>query len=283
MAASFERFKANLEITTLQQSVVSTRQRSVRTAVARRLAVADSFVTGSYRRHTMIAPLSQADVDVFVVLDPIYYESDGHARLLDRVRRVLLETYPSTPRVSRNGQAVTITFTDFVVDVVPGFYRTGGGYLIPSSTEGRWIPTNPKVHESFVTRANAAHAGDLVPLIKMIKRWNRQINGAFRAFYLELLTEKVLRGITISDYASGCRYVFDKGREAVRYTIADPVGFGNTVAGLASVTAVSEAVGRFDTALGRAQRAEALAQLGRTAEAVGEWRKVFGNYFPAYG
>lgn len=29
----------------------------------------DSFLSGSYRRSTMIAPLAQADVDIFVVLD----------------------------------------------------------------------------------------------------------------------------------------------------------------------------------------------------------------------
>jgi hypothetical protein len=282
IAASFEGLKNNLEITTLQQSTVSTRQQNVRDAVARRLTVRDSFVTGSYRRHTMISPLSSADIDVFVVLDPSYYAVDGYGTLLDRVRRVLLETYTKSPKISRNGQAVTITFTDFVVDVVPAFYRKGGGYLIPSTTEKRWISTNPKVHETFITDANSLHAGELVPLIKMIKGWNRGISATFRSFYLELLVEKVLRGVTISDFPSGCRYVFDKGREVVKYKIVDPAGLGSQVNGVAVGTVV-QAVGRFETALSRAQRAEALAAVGNVADAVTEWRKVFGDYFPAYG
>jgi hypothetical protein len=53
IAASFEGLKQNLEITALQQSTVSTRQQNVRDAVARRLTVNDSFVTGSYSRHTI--------------------------------------------------------------------------------------------------------------------------------------------------------------------------------------------------------------------------------------
>jgi hypothetical protein len=106
LAASFQTFKTNLEITGLQQATVSTRQRAVRNAVARRLTVLDSFVTGSYKRHTLISPLKEADVDVFVVLSSEYYAADGYATLLDRVRRVLLETYPSTPKISRNGCAV---------------------------------------------------------------------------------------------------------------------------------------------------------------------------------
>lgn len=283
ISASFERFKTNLEVTTLQQSTVSTRQKSVRDAVARRLTVKESFVTGSYKRHTMISPLSEADVDIFVVLDPSYYSAGGYGALLDRLRNALLETYPTTPRISRNGQAVTITFTDFVVDVVPGFYRTGGGYLIPSTTEKRWIPTNPRVHETFISTANASHSGDLVPLIKMIKAWNRQIGHAFRSFYLELLVEKALQNVTISDFPSGCRYVFDKGRGVIRYTIADPAALGSEVSGLASVRTVVDAVNRFGTALARAQKAEAFARTGRVADATAEWRRVFGETFPAFG
>src|SRR5438132_1579102 len=122
----FLKLRDNLQITGLQEATVSTRQTNIRDAVAEELTVLDSYLTGSYRRNTMVAPLGEADVDIFVVLDPRYYAQDGHASLLDRMKRVLRRTYPRTPDISRNGQAVTISFTDFKVDVVPGFYRTGG-------------------------------------------------------------------------------------------------------------------------------------------------------------
>src|SRR6266536_2265189 len=128
IAQGFERLKQNLEITDLQAGTVSTRQQNVRAALEDGLTVLDTFLTGSYRRNTMIAPLGEADVDIVAVLDPSYYKWDGQAAVLDRVRRVLLKRYHSTPRISRNGQAVTITFTDFCVDVVPAFNRQGGGY-----------------------------------------------------------------------------------------------------------------------------------------------------------
>src|SRR5690349_16114242 len=108
----FEVLKQNLEITTLQTSTVSTRQQNVRNAVISELTVVDDFLTGSYKRNTMIAPLAEADVDIFMVLDSKYYEPNGQANLLDRVKRVLKNTY-KTPEISKNGQAVTITFTDF--------------------------------------------------------------------------------------------------------------------------------------------------------------------------
>ena len=121
ITSSFTKLKENLEITGLQRSTVSTRQQNVRDAVAKEMDVLDSFLTGSYARSTMIALLSEADIDIFVVLDPQYYEVDGQANLLDKVKRVLLKTYTKTPKISRNGQAVSITFTDFIVDVVPAF------------------------------------------------------------------------------------------------------------------------------------------------------------------
>lgn len=283
-ASSFQRFRSNLEITDLQQSTVSTRQRAVRDAVARRLTVVDSFVTGSYKRHTMISPLSEADVDVVVVLDPSYYQADGYTSLLDRVRRVLLETYTTTPRISRNGQAVTIKFTDFEVDVVPAFNRRGGGYLIPNTKEARFISTNPKVHETFSSNANQSHSGDLVPLIKMIKAWNRECGRPFRSFYLELLVEKALRGVRITNDWSGARFVLDRGRDLIRYTITDPAGLDQGgVHGFASCPNVSSAVSRFDRGFAGAAAAEEWLRRDRIADAVSEWRKLFGDAFPAYG
>jgi len=281
--AGFAQLRSNLEITTLQASTVSTRQTNVRAAVERRLKVLTSFLSGSYKRSTMIAPLKSADVDIFIILYPEYFSEFTPAGLLDKLRRVLLETYPTTPKISRNGQAVTITFTDFTVDVVPGFNRNGGGYLIPDSIAGAWLSTDPTVHDSRLAQANALHGGDLVPVVKMVKGWNRVVSDAFVGFYLELMTQIILTGVTISDFPSGVRFVFDKGREKIRYKIADPAGFGGYVNGLSSVPTVEEAVSRFTTAYNRAIKAEAFEANGHTEDAFSEWRKIFGEYFPAFG
>ncbi len=182
ISSSFQKLKENLEITGLQKSIVSTRQENVRDVVAKEMDVLDSFLTGSYSRSTMIAPLAEADIDILIVLDPRYYESDGQASLLDKVKRALLKTYTKTPKISRNGQAITITFTDFVVDVVPAFNRKGGGYLIPNSVQKVWIATNPKTHVDIMAEKNKGHGGNLVPIVKMIKGWNRNINYSFVSF-----------------------------------------------------------------------------------------------------
>lgn len=282
---SFRKLKSNLEITNLQQETVSTRQKNVRDAVESGLTVLDSFLTGSYSRSTMIPPLSEADIDIFVVFDPSYYEANGQISLLEKVKRVLKNTYPQTPSISRNGQAVTITFTDFMVDVVPAFHRNGGGYVIPSTYNGGfWLATDPKQHVQISSKANSAHKGDLVPLVKMIKCWNRNINKHFRSFHLEVLTWQILDGVTISNFSSGMRYFFDKGRNLISKKNPDPTGYNDDVGFyIDNRMKVGEAVSRFTTAYNRAVKAESYEKNGNIESAINEWRKIFGNNFPAYG
>jgi hypothetical protein len=286
---AFLQFKTNLEITGLQAAIVSTRQTNVRDVVAAGLEVEDSFLTGSYSRSTMIAPLKEADIDVFVVLSPKYFHhyneaNGGPAGLLDLVKRTLRRTYTRTPDIGRNGQAVTIRFDDFVVDVVPAVRRQGGGYLIPNAITQRWLSTDPKAHVSIFAQANAQQNGMLVPLIKMLKAWNKASGSHLRSFHLEVLAFLALSGVRIDDYPSGARFVLDKGRALVQQQNRDPAGYGDDVGQYLNTSEkIQTAAGRFQTAFDRAIRAEDQARRGHVRDAVETWRLVFGDYFPAYG
>jgi hypothetical protein len=286
---SFSVLRSNLEITGLQAETVSTRQKSVREVVANGMTVSDDFLTGSYSRSTMIAPLSEADLDIFCVLDPTYFhhyngQNGGPAGLLDFTKRTLLKTYTRTPDISRDGQAVTIRFDDFVVDLIPGFNRTGGGYLIPNSINNSWLSTDPKAHVEIVSASNKMHNGNLVPLIKMIKAWNRQNGAFFRSFHLEVLALSILDNVEISDFSSGTRFYFDKARTLITQKNPDPAGYGDDVGSYINTREkIDEASRRFQTAFDRAIRAEQFANLNQIRDAVDVWRQIFGDYFPAYG
>ncbi len=283
IADGFQQLRRNLEITGLQEQTVSTRQTNIREVLDRDLTVLETFLTGSYRRSTMIAPLNKADVDVFVVLDPKYYSAAGQRALLEKVKASLRKTYTQTPDIRPDGQAVTITFTDFKVDVVPGFYRTGGGYLIPDAELGRWIETDPKRHVELWSASNKAHNGDLVPLIKMVKGWNKT-RKVFRSFHLEVITRSVVEGITITDFPSGLRFVFDKARAKIRVKLADPAGYHDDVGAHVRTTAeMDQIVQQLDWAYARAVEAEAAAASGHIQGAFDKWRLVLPDYFPAYG
>ena len=204
----FTKLRSNLEITFDQALTVATRQNGVRQTVNAGMKVVDDFLTGSYMRSTMISPLKEADVDIFIVLDPHYFnhynnQNGGPAALLDYTKRLLLKTYTSTPDISRNGQAVSVRFADFVVDVVVGFNRNGGGYIIANSMNNSWLETNPKRHVEMSAEANKLHNGQFVPIIKMIKSWNKAHGSFFRSFHIEVLALEIFRGVKISDFPSG--------------------------------------------------------------------------------
>lgn len=282
LSEGFDSFSFNLEITDLQSSVVATRQQNVRAALTSEFQVLDTFLTGSYRRNTMIAPLAQADVDVFIVLDPQYYHQNTPQSLLERVRTRLRVTYPQTPRISKNGQAVTISFTDFSVDVVPGFHRQGGGYLIPDATGGRWLSTDPKRHVEIWTAANQSHEGDLIPLMKMLKCWNRAHSGFFRSFHLEALTMAVLNNVEITNFPSGIRYVFEHARAAFTRPVLDPAGYDGNLGDYVDMITGAEIANRLESAYQRAVAAETAIRSGRIDLAFERYRQIFGDTFPAY-
>ena len=286
---AFQTFKENLEPTGIQVNTISTRQTHIREVVEAGMTVIDSFLTGSYSRSTLIAPLKKADVDIFMVLDSSYFhhyngQNGGPGGLLDVLKRTLRKTYTKTPGISRNGQAVTIRFTDFMVDVVPGFDRKGGGFLIPNSIMQSWISTDPKRHVQIVSSANAAHNGQLIPLIKMIKAWNRQIDEEFCSFHLEILALAALQNVTISDYPSGLRYFLDKGRSLVSQKNPDPAGYSDDIGFyLNTADKVEAAVSNFQAAYELALRAESYALYGQIESAITTWQTLLGDYFPGYG
>lgn len=286
---SFDVFKRNLEITGLQKETVSTRQTNIREAVASEISVLDSFLTGSYSRNTMIAPLAEADVDIFMVLNSKYYhhyngQNGGQAGLLDLVKSAIKRTYTKTPDISRNGQAVTIRFEDFVVDVVPSFKREGGGFIMPNSITQSWVSTDPKKHVEISSTANLAHNGEYVPLVKMIKAWNKSHSGFFRSFHLEVLALEILNNVTISDYPSGLRYYFSKCISLISQKNLDPAGYGGDIGNyLDNKEIIQEAVDRFQRAYESAAKAESLASDGYIDASITKWRSLLGNYFPTYG
>ena len=149
-AQAFETLRSNLELTGLQERTVAERQSRLRAVVHGGLDVVGDCLIGSYRRKTLIGPLSRADVDMMMVLDRTYRDR-GPAGVLTLVRDVLAKEYPRT-RISRNGQAATVCFSDFAIDVVPGFRfpwwdPREGGHMCDTGAES-WVSTDPRAHEA---------------------------------------------------------------------------------------------------------------------------------------
>jgi hypothetical protein len=278
----FQGLRENLEITGLQSSTVSTRQTNVRDNLAKEMTVDDSFLVGSYQRNTMVSPLSDADVDIFMVMNVKYYEQNGQASILDKVKKALSKSY-TTSDISRNGQAVTIRFTDFRVDVVPAFTRPSGGYFIPDSVGKRWISTNPKTHITLWSDLNKTRDSAFIPLVKMIKGWNKSHSSKFRSFHLECVARNVFNLVAINDYTTAVKYFFDQARWNFT-NVSDPAGYGGNVADyLDTQGKKDEIITRLEAAATKAKEAIDFATAGKISSAFDKWRVIFGDYFPKYG
>ncbi|MGH9098523.1 MAG: SMODS domain-containing nucleotidyltransferase, partial [Acidimicrobiales bacterium] len=189
------------------------------------------------------------------------------------------------------GQAITITFSDFVVDVVPAFVRpwwawTEGVEICDSGSDA-WIVTNPKKHVELATAANKAHHGDLVPRIKQLKAWNWTVGEPLRSFHLEALAWSVFGtsafwGVSQkrTDWESA-RFFFDKARGALKRQLGDPAGTSRDVGAYLHGSALEAAVSKVNSAFERCQRAERSAKDGDLASMHDAYRLVFGYYYPA--
>ena len=192
-----------------------------------------------------------------------------------------------------NGFHVTISFHDFKLDVVPAFHRMLSfffpGYLIANTITKKWIVTNPKEHIEIWSKANQEHNGDIIPLIKMMKAWNKTNGALLTSFHLECLLLQILKGELITDFPSAVQYAFGKARRFFRYpvlfTVRDPAVSDSHVGAYLNTQKKREAViSRLETAYTRAKKAQELASRGNVQEAFTNWRYIFGDYyFPAFG
>jgi hypothetical protein len=292
---AFGCLRANLKLTGLQESAVVERQRAVRAALARELPVVDVFLTGSYRRRTLIAPLSRADVDVAVVLDRSL-RGRGPRNVLDAAKRALGKSYPNSD-VSRNGQAITVTFSDFIIDVVPAFAvpwwaLDGEGWDICNSGSNTWLRTDPRKHTERSAEINRRTGGLLVPTVKMLKAWNRNVGSPLRGFHLEVIAWSIFDpgwlpyhwfgpGVSMESDPDNVRQFFSEAERLLGRRLPDPARNQGDVGAYLSQSARADAKSKVKTARDRCVRADALREAGEHAAATAIYRQVFGDAFPA--
>ncbi len=241
----------------------------------------NSFVIGSYARNTTITPLTSVDVDIVFVLAKEEYSPSKHTYLLDKFRNKIKESYPKT-KVSRNGQAVTISFTEYTIDAVPAFQIPTGKLVIPDSTNGTWITSDPIGHSNHILREDQnRHHYNLLPTIKVLKEWNRESDKFLKSIYLELLATQIFSNATITKLSPQViRHFFENGCLLVQYAVQDPTSYRRDyIHGLRYGT-VEQAVKKFQDAYQLARLAEIYFDQGNFVSAYSKLKELFGSRFP---
>lgn len=288
---SFAEYKANLEIKDRQESLVATRRANVVKVLRQKLSLHDeeSKVTGSWDRNTLTRNLSEGDVDVMVILhygdNKQWDTSAGTIKALDRFRDILNDAYPNTPK-RRDRNCISMRFSEFQLDVVPAFKTDTGRYKIPDSARQQWLVTDPFAFAAKITEVNKAMGGTFVPLIKMVKGWNRNVGWPIRSFHLESLMYQHYRTYTQSyTYPSTLKVFFEALPGYLTSACYEPVTGDRVDTYLdnnASKTKRQIAIEKAQAA-STASRNTLAHQDQYPITAIREWKALLGEFFPAYG
>jgi hypothetical protein len=155
-----------------------------------KLEIDGYHIIGSYMRETMVGPLVANNVDVLVELNPARYKQWHNSDATHHVMRVFRESlnhaFPKLA-VQQEGHEVTVQFPDFRVDVIPAMRWHTGCYVIPDEQQEKWIYTDPQKFAERLAMLNQRHGGMLLPLIKIIRAWNRSVESPLRGFHIEAM------------------------------------------------------------------------------------------------
>lgn len=244
----------------------------------------DTYLSGSYARHTAIHDIK--DVDVICVLDLDKDETEPVV-LLRWLEAALLKYYDD---VRLQGRSIGVTTpAGFSLDVVPGTPRlaTDGPLWIPDRDAKLWVSSHPKGQIEFATKRNAGTDGFYVQTVKILKHWRDRLPAAIarpKSYVLETLVAETIGTVPLGSHAAALvkvlegiwsRYSAWVGTSTVP-KIPDP---GYPAVSVSKRWEPSE----FDAFMSRVQTATVTARLAREesdhAKSVATWRRLLGNEF----
>lgn len=289
VAEAFDKFRQKLELTDTEKNDAQRRHTEVRECIRAKFDVKRDFLTGSYGRHTKTKPLK--DIDIFFVLGPkeAYRRKEAPRKTLDAFENCLIEKYGSD-KVERGRRCITVEFDKVYqtqdpdgkvlsIDAVPAF-DTAQHFDIPDDNLGKWIESDPEIHAQQATDKNKALDGKWKPLVKMLKRWNREAKKPIKpSFLLEVMAQDLIDG-PFSTYPDEIINFFSNAHETIGNVWPDPAKLGPPVSDQmdqARIATAKEALRNAEKIADRAKRAESL---GNISEALSLWRQLFGSYFP---
>lgn len=247
-----------------------------------------SFLTGSYSRKTIIRPID--DIDLYV---RVHYgkhaEGQSPMSILRLMVSAIRKRYPNNTKVNIDAPCVVVRFLDYKFEIVPavGYSDNPDLYNIPAPGSKEWMQCYPNVPDKWLSACNHANNSLFIPLIKMLKQWNRHNKVGLKSFHLELLTEKVFGAVTdIYSYPQGILdwiycvkmwlwennypFVLEPGK---KYTCVDEYLYEKPLR-------LRIVRNKFDAALKKAERAWNFYSKGRYSAAKRVWNQMFGSKFP---
>lgn len=149
------------------------------------------LMAGSIGRNTAVSGVSDVDIifdlpcDVKKRMDG--HEGNGKSDLLQEVKKIIKERYPNTT-VRGDGQVVSVQFTKYTVEVVPGFRNSDDSFDYPDSNDGgKWRKTNPIPEQEKAEEIDASANGNFVRLCNILRVWKNNVGFHFGGLLIDTL------------------------------------------------------------------------------------------------
>lgn len=284
---AFEKFRQRLELSETERKDTIRRHNEVRDCIRADFDIDRDFLTGSYDRHTKTKPLK--DVDIFFVLsekEKKWRDKPPH-EVLDAFADCLKKKY-GKDAVDPGRRCATVEFEKntkdvegkvLSIDTVPAF-ELSDCYEIPDRDLGKWIKTDPEIHAEKSTAKNKELGGKWVPLVKMLKRWNRSSDKPVKPSFLIEVMAQGLVDAPFTTYPGEVRRFFASALDGIAQPWPDPAGYGPPVSDQMTPELVKNAVEALRKAETKAALAVRLEKQGKQGEALALWKDIMGRYFP---
>lgn len=279
----FSEFVANLAISNAE--IISMRYGELTAALNKQFRdteskTANTLQVGSFGRGTGISGIS--DLDMLYIMPKIkwdeYSKAGGQLKLLQDAKDAILKRYPST-KVRVDCLVVTVTYTDFHVEVQPVFEQDDKSYKYPDTKNGgSWKITKPRAEIDAIAALDIAKNSNLRRLCKMTRAWKNKHGVAMGGLLIDTLVYNFLD--STSEYDERSYHYYDwLNRDFFKYLSELPDQNEYAAPGSCQRVKVKKKFQR------KAKKAynlclEAIEADG--SKGVNEkWKKIYGKPFPA--
>ncbi|MDU8923644.1 nucleotidyltransferase [Pasteurellaceae bacterium LIM206] len=207
----FEEFMNNLSIS--NKEVISSRYVEITKILNKYFrdsdsGTANSLQVGSFGRKTGIDGIS--DLDMLYIMPKSSWDNynvqNGKYKLLSDTKEVILKRYPRTDvRVDR--LVVTVTFSNFYIEVQPVFEQDDGSFKYPDTKNGgNWKITKPREEIDAISLVDKEKNKNLRRLCKMARAWKNKHGIAMGGLLIDTLAYNFLTSTTDYDDKSYTYY-----------------------------------------------------------------------------
>lgn len=248
--------------------------RSIEGSTACRLMV------GSYGRHTAIRGVSDLDM-IFILpasLRSSYDDQNGPRRILNRVRDVLKERYPTTDiRVDQCVVRVQFTSNKFKFEVQPAFENADGSFDYPDTMSENWKVTKPREEITATRDCNDRTSKNMRHLARLARAWKDTNGVVMNGLLIDTLVHRFFSTTTRYDDKGSLWFDF-MVRDFFEFLMNEPdQDYYLALGGNQRVTVKKRFQPKAKKAYNRCLKA--IADEGNDS-ANKKWREVFGTAVP---